>query len=771
MENKMIIEKIRIECFGSLENRDFEFCEGVNIVEGANESGKSTLAAFIKFIFYGLSSKAKDSGLSDREKYISWSTGSAGGSLILRAGEGRYRIDRVIMSTGQTNESGEKKISYREGVGIVDLSNNSPIKVKEEPGEYFFGVDSDVFSRTAFVSQLDGARIEGEKMTQAIENILFSADENVNVQKAIKKLEASRIALLHKNGKGGKIYELEAALAELEVKLEGARRINADILAKESSLEETNARLAEVEKRRKQLYGGIKAFENATILTLFDKLREQREKSEACKIRETEFCARYEKDGFLPDKEYLGLLYGQSEARRGASEKLESVRARLADAESEAAEIKGGVPSQLLGIDDWSADEQISFRGEGVKKTLVLLGIVFGALALVMLGAGALAKFKLSLADLGLTVMLSALVPVALSAITLVLAGVRRSALKRLYAKYGAEGRRDFETAVSTLKLAREKIAESEEAVSQLRVELDAVERAYREADGGFAGLARKWNNGNDLATVIKAAEEVVAELERIRLEQARIDEKISMLAVQLSPYNEELLRADAATGEACDEVNAENVTEKRRELDFLTAQAKANESKLHELEKELAALRPQCENPARIAEKADLVRSYIEEYSKKHAAYVLAAEKILEAGDGMRENVSPKLAEYTCKLMSGVTDGKYREIGVDSELNVSVNAGGTARQLDFLSAGTQDAAYVSLRLALINTLFRKTSPTVIFDESFSRLDKDRLGGMMWLTSVLSAGGVQSIVLTSGPREADAMRDIGEYNVISMDRA
>ena len=82
MEKIMIIEKIRIECFGKLEQRDFEFCEGVNIIEGANESGKATLAAFIKFIFYGLSSKAKDSGLSDREKYMSWSKGSAGGSLM-----------------------------------------------------------------------------------------------------------------------------------------------------------------------------------------------------------------------------------------------------------------------------------------------------------------------------------------------------------------------------------------------------------------------------------------------------------------------------------------------------------------------------------------------------------------------------------------------------------------------------------------------------------------------------------------------------------------
>ena len=35
----------------------------------AATAGKSTLAAFIKFIFYGLASKAKDSGVSEKEKY------------------------------------------------------------------------------------------------------------------------------------------------------------------------------------------------------------------------------------------------------------------------------------------------------------------------------------------------------------------------------------------------------------------------------------------------------------------------------------------------------------------------------------------------------------------------------------------------------------------------------------------------------------------------------------------------------------------------------
>ena len=53
----MIIEKLNIKAFGRLRDYELELSPGVNIIEGENESGKSTLCAFIKFIFYGIPAK------------------------------------------------------------------------------------------------------------------------------------------------------------------------------------------------------------------------------------------------------------------------------------------------------------------------------------------------------------------------------------------------------------------------------------------------------------------------------------------------------------------------------------------------------------------------------------------------------------------------------------------------------------------------------------------------------------------------------------------
>ena len=65
----MIIQKIHINSFGPAVERDYNLSSGINVLEGKNESGKTTIAMFIKFVLYGLSGRAGEGGLSERKKY------------------------------------------------------------------------------------------------------------------------------------------------------------------------------------------------------------------------------------------------------------------------------------------------------------------------------------------------------------------------------------------------------------------------------------------------------------------------------------------------------------------------------------------------------------------------------------------------------------------------------------------------------------------------------------------------------------------------------
>ena len=89
----MIIEKINIKSFGPLVDKSFEFSENVNVIEGENEAGKSTIAAFIRYMLYGFDSD--DNGeCSERKKRISWTTGMAQGSMYVKVKDKKYLITK-----------------------------------------------------------------------------------------------------------------------------------------------------------------------------------------------------------------------------------------------------------------------------------------------------------------------------------------------------------------------------------------------------------------------------------------------------------------------------------------------------------------------------------------------------------------------------------------------------------------------------------------------------------------------------------------------------
>ena len=56
----MKINKIKINSFGKLRNKEIEFKNGINILYGENESGKSTIMNFIKNTLYGISKIKKE---------------------------------------------------------------------------------------------------------------------------------------------------------------------------------------------------------------------------------------------------------------------------------------------------------------------------------------------------------------------------------------------------------------------------------------------------------------------------------------------------------------------------------------------------------------------------------------------------------------------------------------------------------------------------------------------------------------------------------------
>ena len=104
----MTFESLYIKSFGKLNGKRINFSDGINIIEGANESGKSTICAFIQFMFYGLPAKTVD-----KLRYISWDTSLASGFIVIKDKGLRYRIFGAIQR-GQID--GFKPIPNMQGI-------------------------------------------------------------------------------------------------------------------------------------------------------------------------------------------------------------------------------------------------------------------------------------------------------------------------------------------------------------------------------------------------------------------------------------------------------------------------------------------------------------------------------------------------------------------------------------------------------------------------------------------------------------------------------
>lgn len=88
--------ELRIDGFGKFRDFTLQFDEGVNVLFGRNEAGKSTLYAFLSAMLFGMEQKPGRAGAdSVRERFSPWGAPEVyGGNLRIEAGGKTYRITR-----------------------------------------------------------------------------------------------------------------------------------------------------------------------------------------------------------------------------------------------------------------------------------------------------------------------------------------------------------------------------------------------------------------------------------------------------------------------------------------------------------------------------------------------------------------------------------------------------------------------------------------------------------------------------------------------------
>ena len=201
--------------FGVLSDFSYTFSDGINVIFRENGWGKSSFAAFLRAMLYGLpqtKKQALDENL--RRRYAPWNGGVFGGTLVLEHAGKQYRVERTFSAS-----------AGRDRFELYDLSTNQPTKeYSAELGKEMLGIDADTFSRVLFYGQNDRRDAENtETVRTRLGLLLEEAEDAGSCEEAILRLEKERKTLRTQMG-GGLIPRLAEQAAAAEERLASAER-------------------------------------------------------------------------------------------------------------------------------------------------------------------------------------------------------------------------------------------------------------------------------------------------------------------------------------------------------------------------------------------------------------------------------------------------------------------------------------------------------------------------------------------------------------------
>ena len=130
----------------------------------------------------------------------------------------------------------------------------------------------------------------------------------------------------------------------------------------------------------------------------------------------------------------------------------------------------------------------------------------------------------------------------------------------------------------------------------------------------------------------------------------------------------------------------------------------------------------------ASIEREMRLCQQELEEKTLYFDGLCLAKEVMEEAADEMRLHFAPELNQITGNIFQELTNGRYEKVLVSKDFNINVQSDIYLREWKYLSSGTIDQAYLSLRLAISELIAKNNSRVpLLLDDSLMQYDDERL--------------------------------------------
>lgn len=184
----MKINKLKINSYGKLKEKEINLENGINLIYGENEAGKSTLIKFIINSFYGISKNKKGKEFSDYEKYKPWTGEEFSGKI-------NYELDNKEKYELFRDFNKKNPKIFNENMEEITKEFNID---KNKGNEFFYEqtkIDEDLFLSTLAINQKE---VKLEKQTQniliqKIANLVGTGDDNISYKRAIDRINRRQL--------------------------------------------------------------------------------------------------------------------------------------------------------------------------------------------------------------------------------------------------------------------------------------------------------------------------------------------------------------------------------------------------------------------------------------------------------------------------------------------------------------------------------------------------------------------------------------------------
>lgn len=735
----MIFKELGLLNFGKFEDKKIELQDGINLIYGVNEGGKSTITNFIDGIFYGFSRDSLARKVRDElfEKSRPWTSNLYRGYIILNDGEEDYRISRdfdkdevsiLNLNTGEDLSNDERNFLY----------SRIP-----QPGVIFFELNRKIYKSSFYLGQrLSHLESDAsDELKTRINNFSVSEDENLDLNKVIEKMEEDLYNLGTKRRKSseiGRFYdELEKIskdkanfislketyknsiedyklskekLKNIEYKLKGRKLFELEILKAKLKECQTNESNGENDYKLSELERAIEINKELGIYSsrLDDLLSTEQENFEVDLDLEEDYKMYKEINREI-----------QVLNENNYSKEMEIISWDIKNLEREIFKyILKFMSSMIIG-------GAVIFISLHFKKYLIsIVSILFFTYSYFRIvkfreNKDLLNRLKNKYQDYRIKSQEKTLIKKEFD-----------KEISEILNKYGARDKKEL-SELFDLKLQEnfKNISKNEytrELMKKNSLEIEDTKKKILEHEEDLENIFNKYGvqNIKDLKTLFHYKKD---------------DNRISEYK-----YRIEKLEKENLSGELYKEENIEEIQEK---IDKEKNNILNLEGSLKTLDESLEKLRVLDERSCELTEKLEKL-----EYKKE--LLELSIEKMEDFVKSKRKNTLPLLKKEISQYLSCMTHGKYEEILIDDTFGIRVYDKDIEDyvDLDSLSMGTIDQIYLAFRLSISKIISDKEIPLVL-DSHFDSYDDKRLKESLKMLESQQ----QVLIFTSTNREKEIL--------------